>query len=89
MIHVSRDGSYYAVMVYPPERGKLLRIEKGTGDWDAIDFLCSRVAGCREYFGASIDRGVCLLAWAGNVLLSCAYLQVTRAMAESDLTNDF
>ena len=57
----------------------MLRIEKGTGDWDAIDFLCSRVAGSGEYFGASVDRGVCTLAREGNVLLSCAYLQMTRA----------
>jgi len=48
----------------------LTRTEKSTGYWDVIDFLCRRIAGSREYFGTGIGRGVCLLAWKGNVLLT-------------------
>ena len=79
MIHVSRDGSYYAVMVYI-HRGKSLRIEKSTGNWDVIDFLCGGVASSRECCRTSICRGICNLAWQGNPVLSC-YWRIPAELA--------
>lgn len=73
MIHVSRDGSFYAVMVPPltgntslSDRHQVANwgvLETSSWYWNTIDFLCYRVADRREYGCVGIGCGVCVLAW--------------------------